>query len=89
MASRRGKLRRSGALRRLAEPEPVSVRLDRQGRPAEVGGKPVVAIREWWLIEDRWWTAAPVQRHYWELVDDRGSSITVFRQPDDVWRAHS
>lgn len=89
MGHRVGKSRRSGVLRRLAEPEPVAVRIDQKGRPTEVAGRPVTAVREWWLVEDRWWTTAPIQRHYWELIDDRGSSITVFREPDDVWRSHS
>lgn len=88
MRNRVVRTRRPGALRRLAEPEPVKVTLDKDGRPTAVGGRPVAAVREWWLVEDRWWTTSPIQRHYWELVDDRGSSITVFRQPDDVWRAH-
>ena len=88
MAGLSGKGRRPGALRRLAEPAPISVTLDKAGRPVEVAGRSVAAVREWWLVEDRWWTTSPIQRHYWELIDERGSSITVFRQPDDVWRAH-
>lgn len=89
MGHRVRKSRRPGALRRLAEPEPVAVTLNKDGRPTAVAGRPVAAVREWWLVEDRWWTTSPIQRHYWELIDDRGSSITVFRQPDDVWRTHS
>ena len=73
----------------MAEPEPVNVAVDGEGQPVRVGGRHVAAVREWWLIEDRWWTTSPIRRHYWEIVDERGSSITVFRQPDGVWRTHS
>jgi len=39
----------------------------------------VVAVRESWLIEDRWWTERPLRRRYWELVTVDGRDLVVFR----------
>jgi hypothetical protein len=47
--------------------------------PAEVDGEAVEAMRESWLVEDRWWTGRPLRRRYWELVGVRGRNIVVFR----------
>jgi hypothetical protein len=51
------------------------------GRPRAIGrgeqGR-VETIREEWLIEDRWWTSAPLRRHYFELVLASGRCLTVF-----------
>ena len=35
-------------------------------------------MRESWLVEDRWWTAEPLARRYWELVGERGRNVVVF-----------
>ena len=80
--------RRVGALRRLAEPDPIRVRAGRDGQPVEVGGRDVMSVRESWLVEDRWWTSRPIRRHYWEVVDSRGSVTTIFREPGDRWMVH-
>ncbi len=48
------------------------------GRPAVLAGRAVSSIREEWLIEDRWWTASPLRRHYFELVTAEGRCLTVF-----------
>jgi CO dehydrogenase/acetyl-CoA synthase delta subunit len=37
-------------------------------------------VRESWLIEDRWWTARPLRRRYWELVTDCGRNVVVFHE---------
>ena len=37
------------------------------------------AVRESWLVEDRWWTPEPVRRRYWEVVTTCGRDMTVFR----------
>jgi len=36
-------------------------------------------VRESWLVEDRWWTDAPLRRRYWELVLEGGRCVTVYR----------
>ncbi len=48
------------------------------GRPSVLAGRAVSSIREEWLIEDRWWTASPLRRHYFELVTAEGRCLTVF-----------
>lgn len=49
----------------------------------------VDAVRESWLIEDRWWTGAPLRRRYWEVVTTCGRNIVVFRDlQGDRWFSH-
>ena len=67
--------------RALNPPRPARVRLDParpNGFPAEVDGEAVESLRESWLVEDRWWTAEPLRRRYWELVGKRGRNVVVF-----------
>jgi hypothetical protein len=65
--------------RRLAPPRIVRVRADTGGRPEAIGGRAVEAIRESWLVEDRWWSDAPLRRRYWEVVTADGRDLVVFR----------
>jgi hypothetical protein len=65
--------------RRLAPPKPVRVRADDSGRPRQIGGRAVEAVRESWLVEDRWWTETPLRRRYWEVVTADGRDLVVFR----------
>lgn len=49
----------------------------------------VIAIREDWLVQDRWWTEGPVDRHYHELVVEPGRIVVVFRDTrTDTWYGH-
>jgi CO dehydrogenase/acetyl-CoA synthase delta subunit len=43
-----------------------------------VDGRAVDAVRESWLLEDRWWTERPVRRRYWEIVTTCGRNEVVF-----------
>ena len=63
--------------RALNQPRPVRVRCS-ANHPAEVDGEEVSSVRESWLVEDRWWTAKPLRRRYWELVGERGRNVVVF-----------
>ncbi len=63
--------------RALNAPRPARVRWG-EGRPAEVNGEPIEAIRESWLVEDRWWSAEPLRRRYWELIGVGGRNLVVF-----------
>jgi hypothetical protein len=65
--------------RRLVVPRPARVLAVAGGRPIEVDGHEVVAVRESWLIEDRWWTGQPLRRRYWEVVTIDGRDLVVFR----------
>ncbi len=65
--------------RRLATPRAARVRAaGADGRPLCVEGREVDAVRESWLIEDRWWTDRPLRRRYWELVTTCGRHVVVF-----------
>jgi len=65
--------------RRIAEPKPAAVRADDGGQPLVVDGESVDAVRESWLVEDRWWTDRPLRRRYWEVVTTGGRNVVVFR----------
>lgn len=66
--------------KRLNDPHPIRVRAGARGMPLTIEGRRVDAVRESWLVEDRWWTGDdPVRRRYWEVVTDDGRSIVVFR----------
>jgi hypothetical protein len=65
--------------RRLAVPRPTSVQARADGVPAVVQGAPVEAVREEWVVEDRWWTSRPLRRRYFELVLANGRNSVVFR----------
>jgi hypothetical protein len=65
--------------RRLSEPRLARVHAADDGRPETIDGRAVEALRESWLIEDRWWTAQPLRRRYWEVVTACGRDLVVFR----------
>ena len=65
--------------RRLILPRASRVFAGPGGRPVEVDGHEIVAVRESRLIEDRWWTAQPLRRRYWEVVTVDGRDLIVFR----------
>jgi hypothetical protein len=69
----------SPGLRRLYVPRPVRVEADRVGEPIAVDGVAVEAVREEWVVEDRWWTPQPLGRHYFELVLSNGRNLVIFR----------
>jgi hypothetical protein len=65
--------------RRLGAPHPAQVGSDAFGAPTALAGEPVEAIREEWMVEDRWWTGRPLRRRYFELVLAQGRNVVVFR----------
>ena len=65
--------------RRLSVPRRVSVVADEDGRPTTVDVGEVDAVRESWLVEDRWWTERPLRRSYWEVVLTSGRDEVVFQ----------
>jgi hypothetical protein len=58
-------------------PTPTRVRAE-HGTPVVVGGVRVEEVREFWIVEDRWWTEQPIHRHYWELITVQGRNVVVF-----------
>ena len=67
-------------MKRLSEPRAVRVRAGEHGRPEAIGDRSVEAVRESWLVEDRWWTDEPLRRRYWEVVTTAGQCVIVFRE---------
>jgi hypothetical protein len=64
-------------------PKPVRVEAGDDGVPRAIDGAAVEAVREQWLVEDRWWTPKPLQRRYFEVVLAGGRNMVVFREPPD------
>ena len=58
---------------------PLPFPADAVGTPLVVDGRSVDAVRESWLVEDRWWTNRPLRRRYWEVVTICGRNVVVFR----------
>jgi hypothetical protein len=64
---------------RLAQPRRACVEAsDHDGRPRTIDGRVVDAVRESWLVEDRWWNGSPIRRRYWEVVTTCGRNLVVF-----------
>jgi hypothetical protein len=61
-------------------PQAVRVKTGAGGEPAGIDSVAVEAVREEWLVEDRWWTPKPLQRRYFELVLADGRNVVVFRE---------
>lgn len=72
-------------VRRLYAPRRVPVDVDSEGVPLVVEGVAVAAIREEWVVEDRWWTLGRLWRHYFELVLADGRDLVVFRSSNRRW----
>jgi hypothetical protein len=66
-------------LRRLYVPRRVTVETGPEDELRAVEGIAVEAVREEWLVEDRWWTLKPLRRHYFELVLAGGRDVVIFR----------
>jgi len=83
-ARRSGKAPPPRTARRLGAPTPISVRAAAEdGRPLRIAAFTVEAVRESWLVEDRWWTTTPLRRRYWEVVTVCGRCLVVFRELRD------
>jgi hypothetical protein len=74
--------------RRLSVPRRVAVTAADGGTPTVIDGREVDAVRESWLVEDRWWTDRPLRRRYWEVVTVCGRNEVVFHdlESDRWWR---
>ena len=72
--------------RQIYWPQPVEVEAGDDGVPVAVEAVAVEAVREEWLVEDRWWTPRPLRRRYFELVLADGRNLVVFREPADSGR---
>jgi hypothetical protein len=66
-------------LRRLYAPVAAAVRTGAGGLPLAIDGVAVEAIREHWLVDDRWWIPERLRREYFELALASGRAVVVFR----------
>ena len=50
---------------------------------------PGAGVRDDWLVQDRWWTDEPVDRHYFDLLLEPGRLVVVYREaPGGEWFIH-
>ncbi len=77
---------RAHTLRRLNVPRPAEVAVDDGGAPTALVLKgrryQVAEVLDRYRTDDRWWTAAPIARTYYELLLEDGRAMTLFR--DDL-----
>lgn len=73
------------ALRQLYAPRSVRIEGGPGGTPRAVEGVAVAALREEWVVEDRWWTPRPLRRRYFELALADGRNVVVFRGGGGRW----
>ena len=71
---------------RVYWPRPIEVEVGGEGVPRRVASTAVGAVREDWLVEDRWWTPRPLSRRYFELILADGRDVVVFREPAEDGR---
>ena len=64
---------------RFNAPRAARVEADANARPLEVNHRAVALVREEWRVVDRWWTEAPVDRRYFDVVLATGENAVVFR----------
>jgi hypothetical protein len=81
-------------LRAVGAPRPVRVEdADRGSAPAAVvldgRRRAVIAVRDDWVVQDRWWTDRPIDRHYFELVLEPGRVAVAYREASGDWFAHA
>ena len=77
-------------LRRLSTVQPARVELGPDGNPVRLDERPVDQIRERWVVEEGWWTDAPVRRSYVELVLADGGLAVVFEDlAGGGWHRHA
>lgn len=67
------------APKRLGTPIRADVHAERTGFPRAIDGQSIEAVRESWLVEDRWWAPTPVRRRYWEVVTYGGRNLVLFK----------
>lgn len=70
-------------VRRLLEPQPISVQESESEMPVAVlmqdVWRPVEVTRGAWSIDQHWWRGKAVRRTYYRLAPDDGAPITVFK----------
>ena len=82
----------TGSLRGLAGTHPVRVITSPDGTPHAVitdgRRRLVVAVRDSWRVQDRWWTDDPVDRAYFDVVVEPGRPALIYRERAGEWFTH-
>ena len=78
MVTHTGGARTAGSARRLNAPRRALVEGHPDGTPRRVNRQDVALVRDEWRIVDRWWTAEPVDRRYFDLVLETGENAVVY-----------
>jgi hypothetical protein len=77
------------SIRGVAGPEPVRVIATPGGAPhAVIQRRLVVAVRDSWRVQDRWWTDEPVDRSYFDVVLEPGRPVLIYRETSGQWSMH-
>jgi hypothetical protein len=69
-------------VQRLNEPQAALVEAHVDGSPRRVNRAEVALVREEWRVVDRWWTEAPVNRRYFDVVLAGGEHAVVFHDEE-------
>ena len=72
----------SATARRLNAPSRALVETHVDGSPRAVNRQQVALVREEWRVVDRWWTDAPVDRRYFDVVLASGENAVIFRDEE-------
>ncbi len=79
--------------RPIGTPVPVRVIATPGGAPHAVvldgRRRRVIAIRDDWRVQDRWWTDEPIDRHYYEVVLEPGRLLLIYRRGGGEWFTHA
>lgn len=80
------------SIRGVAGPGPVRVIATPGGAPHAVihdgRRRLVVAVRDSWRVQDRWWTDQPVDRSYFDVVLEPGRPALIYRDASGQWFMH-
>lgn len=70
-------------IRRLKTPQAIEVEASGDGVPLRLrlGGvwQDVTPVRRPWLIDQHWWRAEPVRRHYFRVAPADSPPLTIYR----------
>jgi hypothetical protein len=81
------------SLRGLAGAGPVEVFTSPDGTPHALmrdgRRRLVVAMRDSWRVQDRWWTDDPVDRSYFDVIVEPGRHALIFRENSGDWFIHA
>ena len=76
------KATRPGTIRPLNAPLPLTVLVDRAGRPRAVTSGHLLrvsSITDRWRVDEGWWRGPGVSRLYFEVLLEDGHRLTLFR----------